>query len=169
MVLSLSLSRVFPEKHPGRIVGLVMTAIFGLTFLSAVLVTALTCTTLEFVKPNDDRCIQGVKGYNIKALYMPSSESDSSIHNATVLTISYDPADFISDILLIMASIFFLSRLPLSRTERYLVLTVFSASILTLLSAAVLAIASFSNIDLGPDSRFLLGMLASLEVQDSQH
>ncbi|TFK20285.1 hypothetical protein FA15DRAFT_659196 [Coprinopsis marcescibilis] len=145
MVLSLSLSRVFPDKHPGRIVGLGMTALFGLTFLSAVLVTTLTCETLGFVKSKDDRCIHGVNGYNIKALYMPLT-------------------DFISDILLVMTSVFFLSRLPLSQTERYLILTVFSASILTMLSVLVFAIASFSNIDLGPDSRFLFGMFASLEV-----
>ncbi|KAF5341949.1 hypothetical protein D9611_001515 [Ephemerocybe angulata] len=145
IVLSLSLARVFPSGHFGRYVGLGLAIAFALTFLSAVLVTALTCTTMGFVTPKDARCIRGIAGYNVKALYLPFT-------------------DYISDVLLIVSAVGLLWKTRLRPRERFLILIIFSASFLTLLSAVVFTIASFANVKLGPHTRFLFGMFASLEV-----
>ncbi len=66
--------------------------------------------------------------------------------------------------LIIVSSLALLWKIKLQPRERFLVLVVFSASILTLLSAIAFTVASFGTVDLGVDTRFLVSMFASLEV-----
>ena len=110
----------------------------------------------------DERCIHGIDGYNIRALYLPFSKL--SVFYSLEQKSNLFSADYGSDMLIIVSSVVLLWKIKLQTRERFLVLVVFSASILTLLSATAFTVATFGGIDFGVHPRFLSGMFGSLEL-----
>ncbi|KDR69770.1 hypothetical protein GALMADRAFT_145172 [Galerina marginata CBS 339.88] len=109
-----------------------------------VLITFMS-TGLLIVNEGQD-CIKGVGGYPIKNTFLFA-------------------ADFVGDILLVIAPIVFFWRLRLPSRERRLILMVFCGSILTLLLViAFKIICSDDKISPGKDAVLIVAGLASIEA-----
>ncbi|PPQ68949.1 LOW QUALITY PROTEIN: hypothetical protein CVT26_001820 [Gymnopilus dilepis] len=148
IALSLSLARLFPQKHAARLWSFFLVITMGLSCLSCFLVSALSChhsSALLVVNDKKD-CESGADGFPIRTLYLFAE-------------------DFVADALLVLSPIFLFWKLKLPRRERILVLMVFSGSVLTLMSAVVFTILNNDHmVSLGPDARIIIAGLQYIEA-----
>ncbi|TFK39315.1 hypothetical protein BDQ12DRAFT_604131, partial [Crucibulum laeve] len=143
--LALSLVRVFPPNCRPRQFAIGLAAAFCMVFL------LLISWELNL------RCGDAAKLDPVDFIHCPIDHSRLAIAGVTF--------DIVADTLLIGSSLHLLWRVRLPANQRRLVLTLFSASILTLLSAVTLCACTFSPlIDKNPYPELIRSMIVHLEM-----
>jgi len=148
IVVTLSLGRLFPPKHPARRWSICLLVIVVLCFIGNVLVAALFC-----------------KYPNLLMIIYEAKECATTEGGFLVAIAFQVIASILCDILLIISPLVIFWRVRLSRLKRRLVLLVFCGNILTLLSAIVFAVVFLSSwISAGPDVLIVLVGLYNIEA-----
>ncbi|KIM47024.1 hypothetical protein M413DRAFT_23319 [Hebeloma cylindrosporum] len=147
--LSLSIARVFPEKHTCRRFLLGLSTAFFLSYIGILFATAIPCKTAEGawydLNFNRKDCIKHLGGRIIALL-------------STFIL------DFSADILLVVTPLMMLWRVKLPTKERRLILALFASSLITLLSSITFSIIWALSIDHGVSSVILISMFALLQA-----
>ncbi|CAA7260466.1 unnamed protein product [Cyclocybe aegerita] len=146
MSLSLSVARIFPQRHKARRGGFILAVTFLLYAGSIILVT-LTCRGggRTWYRMESKHCLRTRTGHYIGGL------------TATALDIAADAA-------LIVYPLYVFWRVRLPRNQKRLVLVVSCASGLTLLSAVLLCIFWYGGINMGPHGSLLRSVTAQIEA-----
>ena len=149
--LSLSIARIFPEKHLCRRIAFGIAIIVSLIYVGVLLISALMCksSSRPWHNIHHRRCLNG-RGMPFRSF------------------VGVLASDFMADILLIAAPLIMLWQVKLPTKERRLILALFSCNLFSLLSFSTFAFIWYFVIDLGPDSIIFLSMFGLVQVSCSK-
>lgn len=149
--LSLSIARIFLEKHLCRRIAFGLAVIVSLIYAGELLVFALMCksSSRPWYNIHHRRCLNG-RGMPLRAF------------------VGLVVSDFTADILLTAAPLTILWQVKLPTKERRLILALFSCNLFSLLSFTTFVLIWYFVIDLGPDTIIFSSMFGLVQVSCSK-
>ena len=147
--ISLSIARIFPNKHVCRRVAYGLAIIVSLIYAGDLLISALVC------RSNDGPWYD--LGVNHKNCLSRRGMPLRSVVVATAM-------DFIADILLIAAPLTMLWKVKLPKKERRLILALFSCNLFSLLSYTTFVLMGYLVVNLGPGSPIYWSIFGLVQV-----
>ncbi|KAH9485637.1 hypothetical protein JR316_0002547 [Psilocybe cubensis] len=146
--LSLTLARLFMPGNPCRKLALVLSGATSLLYIASILVTTLGCRGSPWWKLKIETCFTTTTTVSFGRLI------------ATLFAL-----EFISDLFLIAGPLTLLWRIKFPPTERLLILSLFSSSILTLLASILYAILYYATtFRRRSDSRLLFTAMGHIQA-----
>ncbi|KAF8806687.1 hypothetical protein BYT27DRAFT_7242893 [Phlegmacium glaucopus] len=145
VALALTLTRIFPPGRRTRQYTLGLAIGFVGTYLGCMIFLMITCRSPQ-------------SRYHIRVEYCKTTKNGGFVGSYEFLIL-----DSLSDILLIASPVYMLWRVKLPKSQRRIILSLFSSSILSLLGTIVVFVAWSSSIRPGPDYFFIKVVVGHVE------